>query len=158
MMTLWYLALGFFNNDDKYLITMFRELSQKRLDESGFKSYKEFLEYFFDKIRDNEREQYYEDEHIGRVVVIGPAIFMGSEEEFQIVDIPDKCFYQENITDILLNEDPKKIKIGIPILNLFESRDWIEGDIDEYVLGALYEKLITADVKKKTGSYYTPRK
>lgn len=157
MMTLWYLqALGFFNNDDKYLITMFRELSQKRLDESGFKSYKEFLEYFFDKIRDNEREQYYEDEHIGRVVVIGPAIFMGSEEEFQIVDIPDKCFYQENITDILLNEDPKKIKIGIPILNLFESRDWIEGDIDEYVLGALYEKLITADVKKKTGSYYTP--
>ncbi len=88
MMTLWYLqALGFFNNDDKYLITMFRELSQKRLDESGFKSYKEFLEYFFDKIRDNEREQYYEDEHIGRVVVIGPAIFMGSEEEFEIVDI-----------------------------------------------------------------------
>ncbi|MBC7318375.1 N-6 DNA methylase [Candidatus Bipolaricaulota bacterium] len=157
MMTLWYLqALGFFNNDDKYLITMFRELSQKRLDESGFKSYKEFLEYFFDKIRDNEREQYYEDEHIGRVVVIGPAIFMGSEEEFEIVDIPDKCFYQENITDILLNEDPKKIKTGIPILNLFESRDWIEGDIDEYVLGALYEKLITADVKKKTGSYYTP--
>ncbi|BAW32132.1 conserved hypothetical protein [Methanothermobacter sp. MT-2] len=157
MMTLWYLqVLGFFNNDDKYFITMFRELSQKRLDESGFKSYKEFLEYFFDKIRDNEREQYYEDEHIGRVVVIGPAIFMGSEEEFEIVDIPDKCFYQENITEIILNENPKKIKIGIPILNLFESRDWIEGDIDEYVLGALYEKLITADVKKKTGSYYTP--
>jgi len=159
MMTLWYLqARGFFNNDDKYLITKFEELSQKRLDETGFKSYKEFLEYFFDKIRDTEGEQYYEDDLTGKVVVIGPAIFIGTEEEFDIVDIPDRCFYQENVTEKLINENPRRIKIGIPILNLFESRDWIEGDIDEYVLGALYEKLITEDIRRETGSYYTPEK
>ncbi len=157
MMTLWYLqARGFFNNDKNYLITKFKELSQKRLDGSGFKNYKEFLEYFFKKIRENENEQYYEDDQVGKVVVIGPAIFIGTEEEFEIVDIPDNCFYKENFTETLINEDPGKIKGGIPVLNLFESRDWIEGDIDEYVLGALYEKLITADVRKKTGSYYTP--
>lgn len=157
MMTLWYLqARGFFNNDKNYLITKFKELSQKRLDGSGFENYKEFLEYFFEKIRENENEQYYEDDRVGRVVVIGPAIFIGTEEEFEIVDIPDNCFYKEKFTEILINEAPTKIKGGIPVLNLFESRDWIEGDIDEYVLGALYEKLITADVRKKTGSYYTP--
>lgn len=157
MMTIWYLqARGFFNNDKKYLITKFHELSQRSLTGKGFRSYKEFLEYFFEKIRDNEMEQYYEDDLLGRVVVIGPAIFIGTDEEFEIVDIPDKCFYQEKTTETLINEDPKKIKIGVPILNLFESRDWIDGDIDEYVLGALYEKLITADFRKETGSYYTP--
>jgi len=126
MMTLWYLqARGFFNNDKNYLITKFKELSQKRLDGSGFKNYKEFLEYFFKKIRENENEQYYEDDQVGKVVVIGPAIFIGTEEEFEIVDIPDNCFYRENFTETLINEDPGKIKGGIPVLNLFESRDWI---------------------------------
>jgi len=159
MMTLWYLqARGFFNNDKNYLITKFKELLQKRLDGSGFKNYKKFLEYFFEKIRENENEQYYEDDRVGKVVVIGPAIFIGTEEEFKIVDIPDNCFYKENFTGTLINEDPRNIKGGIPVLNLFESRDWIEGDIDEYVLGALYEKLITAKERKETGSYYTPEK
>lgn len=107
MMTLWYLqARGFFNNDKNYLITKFKELSQKRLDGSGFKNYKEFLEYFFKKIRENENEQYYEDDQVGKVVVIGPAIFIGTEEEFEIVDIPDNCFYKENFTETLINEDP----------------------------------------------------
>jgi len=157
MMTLWYLqARGFFNNDEQYLITKFHELSQRSLTGKGFGSYKEFLEYFFKKISDNETEQYYEDDLLGRVVVIGPAIFIGTDEEFEIVDIPDKCFYQENITEDLINKNPNHIKTGIPILNLFESRDWIDGDIDEYVLGALYEKLITEDRRKETGSYYTP--
>ena len=156
MMTLWYLqARGFFNNDEQYLITKFHELSQRSLTGKGFGSYKEFLEYFFEKISDNETEQYYEDDLLGRVVVIGPAIFIGTDEEFEIVDIPDKCFYQENITEDLINENPDD-KTEIPILNLFESRDWIDGDIDEYVLGALYEKLITEDRRKETGSYYTP--
>ena len=159
MMTLWYLqARGFFNNDKNYMITKFKELSQKRLDGSGFENYKEFLEYFFEKIRENEKEQYYEDKLVGRVVVIGPAIFIGTEDEFKIVDIPDSCFYKENFTETLVNENPNNIRTGIPILNLFESRDWIEGDIDEYVLGALYEKLMTEDVRKETGSYYTPEK
>lgn len=159
MMTIWYLqARGFFNNDKNYLITKFKDLSQKRLDGSEFKNYKEFLEYFFEKIRENEKEQYYEDDILGRVVVIGPAIFIGTEEEFKIVDIPDKCFYQDKIKEPLINERPQNIKVDIPILNLFESRDWIEGDIDEYVIGALYEKLITYDLRKKTGSYYTPEK
>lgn len=159
MMTLWYLqSLGFFNNDQEYMITKFKETKQKTLDGAGFKSYQDFLSYFFNKIGDTEGKQFYEDEILGKVVVIGPAIFIGTEEEFKLVEIPDKCFYQENITEKLITEDPKKLGFGIPIFNLFESRDWIEGDIDEYVLGALYEKLITADVRKRTGSYYTPEK
>ena len=45
---------------------------------------------------------------------------------------------------------------GIPILNLLESYDWVDGEIDEYILGAIYEKTMSIDKRKAQGSYYTP--
>jgi len=165
MLTLWYLQeRGFFNNDKNYFITKFKELKQKKLF-NGFKNYYEFLVYLFEKISGYADKQYIDDDpKIGKVVVIGPAVFLNGKHS-KAISIPDKCFYQEGITEKLINIQPKKgkqkitendITFDVPLLNLFESRDWVEGDIDEYVLGSLYEKLMTEDKRKKTGSYYTP--
>lgn len=155
MLTLWYLQeRGFFNNDKNYFITKFKELKQRRLF-NEFKSYYEFLTYLFDKISGYEDKQYYEDEVTGKVVIVGPAVFLNGEHKGAI-SLPDECFYKEGITDVLITTPPKNVSQEVPLLNLFESRDWTEGNIDEFVLGAIYEKLINYDEKKKTGTYYTP--
>jgi len=156
MLTLWYLQeRGFFNNDTNYFITKFKELKQKKLFGEQFKSYYEFLTYFFEKISNNIGEQYYEDNKLGKVVVVGPAVFINGEQK-KAISIPDKCFYKEGITDILINTPPKNVGDEVPLLNLLESRDWTEGNIDEFVLGAIYEKLITYMERKQLGAYYTP--
>ena len=155
MLTLWYLQeRGFFNNDKNYFITKFKESKQKKLF-GEFKNYYEFLSYFFEKLSDNLDSQYYEDKIVGKVVVIGPAVFLNGEYS-KAISIPDKCFYKEGMTDVLINTPPKKVSQEVPLLNLFESRDWTEGNIDEFVLGAIYEKLITYMERKKLGAYYTP--
>ncbi|AKG91653.1 TaqI-like C-terminal specificity domain/Eco57I restriction-modification methylase [Geoglobus ahangari] len=164
MLTLWYLQeKGFFNRDKRYFITKFMDLKQKKLF-GGFESYYAFLRHFFKQISGYSDEPYVEDESIGKCVVIGPAVFLNGEDN-PVIAIPDKCFYQEGVTEKLVNLTPKgrrrtisedDIDFDIPLLNLFESRDWVDGDIDEYVLGSLYEKLMTEDKRKKTGAYYTP--
>ncbi|MCL0051956.1 N-6 DNA methylase [Peptococcaceae bacterium] len=155
MLTLWYLQeRGFFNSDRNYFITKFKKLRQKKLF-NGFKNYYEFLTYLFEKISGHEDKQYYEDRITGKVVVIGPAVFLNGEHS-KAISIPDKCFYKDEMTDILINTPPKKVSQEVPLLNLFESRDWTEGNIDEFVLGAIYEKLITYMERKKLGAYYTP--
>jgi len=155
MLTLWYLQeRGFFNADTNYFITKFKEMHQKKLF-GGFKSYYDFLTYFFEKISNNTDNQYHEDEIVGKVVVVGPAVFLNGEYN-KAVSILDKCFYKDGITDILIKTPPEKLSDEVPLLNLFESRDWTEGNIDEFVLGAIYEKLITYMERKKLGAYYTP--
>jgi len=164
MLTLWYLQeKGFFNKDRHYFITKFKELKQKKLT-GGFGSYYEFLRHFFMQISGYSDEPYAEDEEIGRCVVIGPAVFLNGEDD-PAITIPDKCFYQEGVTEKLINLTPKgrrrmisekDIDFDVPLLNLFESRDWVDGDIDEYVLGSIYEKLITYMERKKLGAFYTP--
>ncbi|MEM2259148.1 MAG: N-6 DNA methylase [Candidatus Thermoplasmatota archaeon] len=156
ILTLWYLQeRGFFDNDTSYLITKFKELKQKKLF-NGFKNYYEFLTYFFDKICNHSDSQYYRDSVVGKVVVVGPAISLNGDYDSKAISIPDECFYKEGMTNNLINTPPKKISDDVPLLNLFESRDWTEGNIDEFVLGAIYEKLITYMERKKLGAYYTP--
>ena len=79
MLTLWYLQeRGFFNGDRSYFITKFNELKQKKLT-GEVSNYYEFLRYFFDKISNNVDRQYHEDKTVGKVVVVGPAIFLNGE-------------------------------------------------------------------------------
>ena len=155
MLTLWYLQeRGFFNNNKNYFIAKFKELRQKKL-LNKFKNYYEFLVYLFERISGYADSQYIEDPKIGKVVVIGPAVFLNGEHS-KAISIPDKCFYKDRMTNIMINTPPKKVSQDVPLLNLFESRDWTEGNIDEFVLGAIYEKLITYMERKKLGAYYTP--
>jgi hypothetical protein len=157
MLTLWYLQeREFFDGDKSYFITKFNDFKQKRIT-GDVSSYYDFLRYFFDKISNSIDRQYVEDDTIvGNVVVVGPAIFLNGGRDSESISIPEKCFYKDGVTETLIGAPPKKVSVDVPLLNLFESRDWTEGDMDEFVLGALYEKLITQDVRKKTGAYYTP--
>jgi len=154
MLTLWYLQeREFFNNDTSYFITKYKDFEQKKLSDN-FRNYYDFINYFFEKISNNVNEQFISDEKIGNVVVVGPAIFLNGNYPSGIISIPNNCFYKNDITDTLINTPAKKVSDEVPLLNLLDSRDWT--DMDEYVLGSLYEKLITQDVRKKTGAYYTP--
>lgn len=174
MLTLWYLQeRGFFNNEKDYFITRFKIISNiplaerkeqfslfpnsyKQLSLKKFASFYHFLIHLFEKISGHNDKQYIDDDPvIGKVVVIGPAVFLNGEHS-KAISIPDKCFYKEGLTDTLIEMSPKKLSQEVPLLNLFESRDWTEGNIDEFVLGAIYEKLITYMERKKLGAYYTP--
>ncbi|MHA1271114.1 MAG: Eco57I restriction-modification methylase domain-containing protein [Candidatus Helarchaeota archaeon] len=158
MFNLWFLQeRGFFNNDRSYLITKFNQFQQNKLS-NRFKTYYDFLIYLFEKIGDfsyNNSDFLYEDEIVGSVVIVGPTIFLEGLDELKNIKIPNKCFYIKGKTEILINTISKKID-EIPILNILESRDWKDGNVDEFVLGAIYEKLITFKEKKRLGAYYTP--
>lgn len=173
MLTLWYLQeREFFNKDKSYFINAFKRIkniafesdpeqlnffseSHKQTLFKRFPTFYDFLCYFFERVSngDNPRKK---DPYIGEVVVVGPALFLNKQRKYEAISIPDKCFYKEGITEILINTPPKKVSGEVPLLNLFESRDWTEGNIDEFVLGAIYEKLITYMERKKLGAYYTP--
>ncbi|MEM4275846.1 MAG: hypothetical protein QXT65_08200, partial [Candidatus Nitrosocaldaceae archaeon] len=170
MMILWYLQeKGFLNNDRRYFITKFNELKGTNSTISSyistnlnkFKSYYEFLLYLFDKLQgsseSDDSKQYYEDDIVGRVVIVGPAVFLNGTEMPKGINIPDECFYNKEATTKLITKDVKRLcHEDVPLLNLFESREWTEYGIDEYVIGSLYEKLITGKEKKEKGAYYTP--
>jgi hypothetical protein len=157
MLTFWYLQeKGFFNKDSSYFITKFKEIQAKKANPE-FKYYHEFLYYFFEKISipsDHQNKVV----KLGDIAVIGLTIPILDNKEFRVVRLPDECFFQENLTEKIIKTLPKRVTFDIPLLNLLESRDWTEGNFDEFILGAIFEKLMTEDPnkRKKTGSYYTP--
>ncbi|MCP6719439.1 MAG: Eco57I restriction-modification methylase domain-containing protein [Patescibacteria group bacterium] len=150
LLIIWYLQeKNFLNQDKKYLINMFRKFK-----ELGFKTYYDFLGNLFDRMKSQPDEDIFiNDERLGRIVVTGTAPFLNGE--YEKVELSDNLFYKENHTAILIKTEPKHIEIA-PILNLLESRDWTEGNIDEYVLGAIYEKIISFKERKESGAFYTP--
>ncbi|MFX0064509.1 MAG: Eco57I restriction-modification methylase domain-containing protein, partial [Candidatus Hermodarchaeota archaeon] len=158
ILILWYLQeRKFFNNDINYFITKFQELKQQKLTTSDQpRTFYNFLRYLFDKIGGNVDTHYYEDEVIGKVVVVDPAVFLDNDWDSKAISIPNKCFYKEEMTEKLISTPPKQVGDEVPLLNLLDSRDWTEGNIDEFVLGSIYEKLISAMERKESGAYYTP--
>ena len=152
LLIIWYLQeKGFLNNDPRYLVVKFKQY--KNL---GFSSYYEFLKTLFHAMMSKPNDGiYYRDKRIGRIVVTGPAPFINGD--FKEANIPDEVFYVDGKTELLKTTEPKNVKPSdVSILNLFESRDWTEGNIDEFVLGAIFEKLMTAEDRKEKGAYYTP--
>ncbi|MEM4275696.1 MAG: TaqI-like C-terminal specificity domain-containing protein [Candidatus Nitrosocaldus sp.] len=169
MMILWYLQeKGFLNDDRRYFITKFNELrgakstitSYISTNSNKFKSYYEFLLYLFDKLQgsnESDDNKYYKDDIVGKVVIVGPAVFLNGTEMPKGINIPDECFYNNEATPKLITKDVEELyDEDVPLLNLFESREWTEYEVDEYVIGSLYEKLITGKEKKEKGAYYTP--
>lgn len=167
----WFLQeKGFFNDDVEFFINQFKNYKKLTLnsnlkdqlgaeiDEDGhFVSYYDFLKALFSIMMGESTNGIYNDETcLGKIVVTGTAPFInGSDLFLKNIRIKDKVFYIESETDHLQKTEPQKVN-EVPILNLFESRDWTEGNIDEYVLGALYEKIITQYERKTSGTYYTP--
>ncbi|MBL0265151.1 MAG: hypothetical protein IPQ05_15115 [Leptospiraceae bacterium] len=153
ILTLWFLQeRGFFNRDTNYLKNKFKEVNEKK------GNFFEFLQKLFENLAGNTDEPIHHSKEFGDLVILGPALFLYEEKDIPLatISIDNKCFYQEGMTERAISIEPKRLSDSLPILNLFESRDWAEGNIDEFVLGAVYEKLINTDEKKGTGSFYTP--
>ena len=150
LLIIWYLQeKNFLNQDKDYLINMFYNFK-----EIGFNTYYDFLKELFDKMQSQPDEDIFiTDEKLGKIIVTGTAPFLNGD--YKEVSLTDKLFYKRNQTNILIKTDPKQLEEA-PILNLLESRDWTECNIDEYVLGAIYEKIISFKERKDSGAYYTP--
>jgi len=152
LLIIWYLQeKGFLNNDNDYLISRFKDYKSL-----GFDHYYSFLQELFKIMMQKPTNGSFNDAtNLGKIVVTGTAPFINGEFENLKIEISDNTFYIDGETEKLKKTDPKNIS-SVSILNLFKSRDWTEGNIDNYVLGAIYEKLISNLERKKSGTYYTP--
>jgi len=152
LLIIWYLQeKGFLNDDNNYLICRFKDYRSL-----GFNHFYSFLQELFKIMMQKPTNGSFNDgTNIGKIVVTGPAPFINGEFENLKIEISDNTFYIDGETEKLKKTEPKNIS-SVSILNLFESRDWTEGNIDDYVLGAIYEKLISNLERKKSGTYYTP--
>ncbi|MHA2019303.1 MAG: hypothetical protein ACTSXY_13625, partial [Promethearchaeota archaeon] len=74
-------------------------------------------------------------------------------------------FFQENFPNRAFFQEPselKRVKVSeasldpLPIFNMLLLQEKIGGEIDEFTIGALFEKIISEETKKVTGAYYTP--
>lgn len=152
LLIIWYLQeKRFFDSDKGYLLNRFNDYISL-----GYKNYLFFLKRLFKIMMSEPTNGVFNDQtNLGKIIVTGPAPFLNGDIDDSQIYIPDKVFYSIGETDFLKKTDPNNVS-SVSILNLFESRDWTEGNIDEYVLGAIYEKLISNIEKKKSGTYYTP--
>ena len=146
MLIFWFIQdKEFFNNDKNYFITKFKELyTNKSL--NGFKNYFKFLIYFLEKLNLHLGSKYFEDAIIGKIVIPEPVILLNVDSDIKKISIPNKCFYNEK-------KSSGKGNNNLPLFNLFESKVNI---FDGFILGGIYENLITQVKKKSSGVYYTP--
>ncbi|MHA1268413.1 MAG: Eco57I restriction-modification methylase domain-containing protein [Candidatus Helarchaeota archaeon] len=158
MIILWELQeLELLNNDKKYFIYKFREIKLGVC--KKFKGILNFLISLFRFLNQTTNQLYLEDEIFGKFLVLKPAIFFLEDElsrfELNTIIIPDKFFYIDGKTDFLDN----LIDNGetIPLFNLIESIYQSNYKFDGFLIGKLYEKLLTLSFKKKLGAYYTPK-
>jgi hypothetical protein len=155
LIVLWCLQeYGFFNNDRSYFLTKFREI-QKKNHTIGFNRYYDFLKYFLKKASLKSHQGYYEDKQLGRIVSISPVIFLNFDSYLDDIFIPDYCFFQMNL--ILKHTTSKKHDGKFPFFNILENQKWSKNGLYEFVLGAIYEKLMIKTLKKNSGAYYTPK-
>lgn len=155
ILTLWFLQeRNFFNNDANYFVNLFNK-KQEGLFNSR-ESFYDMLRRMFSSMDGNTNTAFVQTPDFGNLVVLGPALFLYKDQDKKSNNLPDEVFYKKGFTEEILQKQPKQLGDNVPIFNLMESRDWMEGNIDEYVIGAIYEKLIDKEERKKTGANYTP--
>lgn len=136
---------GFFDGDKNYFISKFKEVCIQR-SLNGFKTYFEFLLFFFITINDHINNNYYEDAIVGKIIIPKPVILLKISTDIQKISIPNECF---------LSESKKKPLGNIPLFNLLRNNAQM---IDGFILGGIYENLTVQKEKKRLGIYYTPEK
>ncbi|AEK73452.1 hypothetical protein GQS_07780 [Thermococcus sp. 4557] len=171
-------------NEQPYLIKKFLEVKDQG-EYSYFEFLKRLFNVMMGNVEDcklGDDGAFAECPDLGRVFITGPAPFLTSLEKIEQVRIPNKVFYfftedgikqglnylitvnpmrsrgNKNLLESMLQEELNEG--GVPVLAIFESRDWtvegVEGEIDRYVIGAIFEKLLDPEARKGQGAYYTP--
>ncbi|CAD5245187.1 Eco57I restriction-modification methylase domain-containing protein [Thermococcus camini] len=171
-------------NEKPYLIEKFLEVKDKG-EYSYFEFLKKLFNVMMGNVEGCELGEdgaFAECPDLGRVFITGPAPFLTSLEKIEQVRIPNRVFYfstedgikrglhylitvnplrsrgNKNLLESMLQDELNEG--GVPVLAIFESRDWtvegVDGEIDRYVIGAIFEKLLDPEARKGRGAYYTP--
>jgi len=153
MLIFWFIQKKeFFNDDKNYFITKFHEFDIKN-PLQGNNNYFNFLIYFLEQINLHLDDGYIEDKIVGKLVIPRPVIFLNVDNSVKKISIPNKCLYNEEKTEQLLNKSSGKRSGDLPLFNLFENEI---NQFNGFLLGEIYENLITHKDRKISGSYYTP--
>ncbi len=168
MTALWFLQRkGCFSNDFNYFLNHFK----KKKSIQNHQTYSKFLTKFFKDIfpsslsissnssvksTNNIKEE---------LVVLGDYFLKDNHgflwDAFCQESLPDKAFFQDFNNKLLekvkiTEKIPESMIESLPIFNMFILQEIVGGQIDDFTIGALFEKILSEDTKKSTGAYYTP--
>ncbi len=165
---LWYMQRkGCFNNDSRYFLNHFRKEKSDKI----HNSYGKFLTKFFKDIFPSSlsisnNSSVKSNNCIQEELVVLEDYFLMDNhgylwDAFCQESIPDEAFFQEFNTELLENINltkkiPESMTKSLPIFNMFILQENVEGQIDDFTIGALFEKILSEETKKSTGAYYTP--
>ena len=165
MTALWYLQRkGCFYNDFDYFLNRFKQeyLSQNH------HSYSKFLTEFFNDIFPSfsKNSSVKSSNSIQEELVVLGDYFLKDNhgflwDAFCQESLPDEAFFQEFNNKLLekaklTKKIPESMIESLPIFNMFILQEIVGGQIDDFTIGALFEKILSEDTKKSTGAYYTP--
>ena len=150
MCVLWVLQKHyFFNNDQEYFLTVFQSLNDNSAS-FPYNLFSSFIVDFMKNLKD------LGDYHIEGKSIFGvlrgcsSAIFLSETNYEAIRNLPNSFFsVLPNHTQEAENQNTNE--------GILDILDRISFEIDGFFLGSLYEWLITADRKRRSGIYYTPR-
>ena len=157
MIVLWYLQKkGFFSNNNNYYISNFPQSGDSTQNSSENFSYGRFLSDKIDKFLNGP---------FGRFL-FEPRVKQKEHKKQRkkfawVALLSNRCFHR-NI-DLKFTKSPSGLKqvlnripADLSLLNMLQFQEQYAGSIDEFTVGAVFEKLLTQPIKKATGAYYTP--
>lgn len=140
---------NFGSGDQKYLKNKFIEYSSNK---KNF--FNEFLEYFFYEGLNKKNENNYVKSIKSKVPYIGGGLFEYYEEydwKNENLKIPNNVFSNDELNGILDIFDLYNFTVD-------ENADYdIEISIDPEMLGNVFENLLPENLRKETGTFYTPK-
>jgi hypothetical protein len=173
---MWYLQRkGIFKGDSAFFLHQFQEISQNQKPDKATSTDLRVLSYRFGKFL----TVFFS--HLFEFSSTGSTTDLSFRDESFWTEIPelgrwwitdnqdnqwdgfyqdvfsDDCYYQSVISqDHAISYSKQIFPDDLPIFNMLEEFESIEGPLDDFLIGALFEQTLTVEMKKATGAYYTP--
>jgi hypothetical protein len=165
MTALWYMQRkGCFNKDSEYFINHFIQENSSQNNWSYSKFLTKFFKDIFPSISKNSSVK--SNKNIQEELVVLGKYFLHDNhgflwDAFYQKSLPNEVFFKEFDNGLLekikiTRKIPESMVNSLPIFNMFILQENVGGKIDDFTIGALFEKILSEDTKKSTGAYYTP--
>ncbi len=165
MTALWYIQRkGCFNKDSEYFLNNFKQLNSSQ----NHWSYSKFLTRFFNNIFPSiSKDSIVKSNNIIKeeLIILGDHFIKDNHgflwDAFYQELLPNEAYFQDFNNELLekikaTKKIPESMINSLPIFNMFIIQEKVGGQIDDFTIGALFEKILSDDTKKSTGAYYTP--
>ncbi|QEE14691.1 DNA methyltransferase [Promethearchaeum syntrophicum] len=165
MTALWYLQRKLcFNKDSEYFLNHFN----RKKSSLNHQFYSEFLTKFFNSIFPSNSKKLpviSRNSNQEELVIIGDYFLRDNHgflwDGFIHKSLPNEAFFQDidstQLEKIKISKKiPESIINSLPLFNMFILQEIVGGPINDFIIGALFEKILSDDTKKSTGAYYTP--